>query len=127
MDITLTDMSEFAAAYLDDVVIFSDAWTKHLEHIRKVLDRLMELGLTVKKCKCQWAQGTCTYLGHVVGRGKVQPEICKVEAVKDFRHPQTKRDVRAFLGLAGYYRKFIGDFSQKSLHLSDATKKSSPE
>ena len=91
MDITLTDMSEFAAAYLEDVVIFSDTRTKHLEHIRKVPDRLMELGLTVKKCKCQWAQGTCTYLGHVVGRGKVQPEICKVEAVKDFRRPQTKR------------------------------------
>ena len=80
----------------------------------------------MKKSKCQWAQGTCTYLGHVVGRGKVQPEICKVEAVKDFRRPQTKIDVRAFLGFAGYYRKFIGDFAQKSLHLSDATKKSSP-
>ena len=62
MDITLT-VSEFKDAYLDDVVIFSDTWTKHL---RKVLDWLMELGLTVKKSKCQWAQGTCTYLGHVV-------------------------------------------------------------
>lgn len=82
MDIALTDMGEFAAAYLDDVVIFSDTWMTHVEHVRTVLDRLKELGLTVKHSKCQWAKGTCTYLGHVVGRGIVRPEDCKVKVVR---------------------------------------------
>ena len=68
----------------------------------------------------------CTYLGHVVGNGLVHPEPTKVEAVQSFPTLGTKTDVRAFLGLTGYYRKFIPGYATISLVLSDLTRKSSP-
>eukprot|EP00731_Ephydatia_muelleri_P026442 Em0018g542a len=70
----------------------------------RVLQKLREAGLTVKQ-KCQLAMSHCSYLGHVVGEGLVQPELSKVDAVKQFQVPTTKSAVRTFLGLTGYYRK----------------------
>ena len=69
----------------------------------------------------------CIYLGHVVGNGLVQPTECKVEAVKTFKQPKTKKDIRSFLGLCGYYRKFIPNFSSIATSLSDLTRKSMPK
>ena len=68
----------------------------------------------------------CTYLGHVVGNGLVRPEATKMEAVQLFPTPGTKTDVRAFLGLTGYYRKFIQGYATISSVLSDLTRKSAP-
>jgi hypothetical protein len=65
----------------------------------------------------------CSYLGHVVGGGKVGMDIAKTEAIRNFHRPRTKKDVRAFLGLAGYYRRFIPDFSTITAPLSDLTRK----
>ena len=76
-----------------------------------VLDKLREAGLKVKERKCTFGSSSCIYLGHVVGNGLEQPMECKVEAEKTFKQPRTKKDVRSFLGLCGYYRKFIPNFS----------------
>ena len=67
-----------------------------------------------------------TYLGHIVGSGLVRPEPAKIQAVKDFPVPQTKKQVRIFLGLAGYYRRFIPDYSSISAPLTDLTRKVAP-
>ena len=64
----------FCAAYLDDVVIFSETWTEHLTHLEQVFVGLEEAGLTVKASKCQIGMRECVYLGHVVGNGCVRPE-----------------------------------------------------
>ena len=97
-----------------------------MEHIRKVLQRLREAGLTVKPKECQFGMKYCTYLGHVVGGGAVRPEASKVEAVEQFKVPEIKRQVRAFLWLTGYYRKFIPNYATIAAPLTDLTRKSAP-
>ena len=126
MDGLLAGCSGFAAAYLDDVVIFSTDWGDHIRHIHSILGKLREAGLTIKPKKCQFAMDQCTYLGHVVGNGEVRPDKSKIQAVKDFPTPATKRQVRAFLGLTGYYRKFIADYAELAVELTDLTKKDAP-
>lgn len=123
MDQVLKGLDNFAAAYLDDIIIYSQSWTEHVSHLRRVLDALRSGKLTVKLRKCQLGMEECRYLGHVVGNGKVRPGMDKLEAVKTFPTPQTKKEVRGFLGLTGYYRRFIPDYSSIATPLSDLTRR----
>ena len=109
MDRLIEGLEDFTAAYLDDLVIHSDNWAEHLQHIQCVLHKLQEAGLTAKPAKCQIAMAQCTYLGQIVGGGKVCPETDKLEAVKGFPVSITKKQVRSFLGFTGYYRRFMPD------------------
>ena len=111
MDGLLNGLHDFTVAYLDDIVLHSNTWENHLNHMEIVFDKLREAELKVKERKCTFGSGSCIYLGHVVGNGLVQPMECKVEAVKTFKQPKTKKDVRSFLGLCSYYQKFIPNFS----------------
>ena len=126
MDKVLQGLQDFSAAYLDDVIIFSENWKQHLQHLRQVLQSFRDAGLTVKAKKCQFGMAQCTYLGHVVGSGAVCPDPAKTEAVKSFPLPHTKKQVRAFLGLTGYYRRFIPNYSSVAVPLTDLTKKDAP-
>ena len=126
MDLLIDGCQDYAAAHLDDLVIFSSTWEEHLQQLQEVLQRLRRAGLTAKPSKCQFAMKQCLYLGHIVGNGTVRPELNKVESVRTFPVPRTKRQVRAFLGLTGYYRKFIPDYAAIAAPLSDLTKKSAP-
>ena len=85
-----------------------------------MLEKLRESGLTVKERKCTFGSGSCEYMGHVVGNGTVRPMDCKVASVKDFNVPQTKQKkyMRSFLGLCGYYRKFMPNFSTMATPLT---------
>ena len=123
MNHVLRECQDIAGAYIDDVVIFSHGWGEHLEHLREVFSQLQLAGLTVKLKKCQFGQEKVHYLGHVIGGGEVQPEPVKVRAVKEYPIPATKKDVRAFLGLVGYYRRFIPQFASIAAPLSDLTRK----
>ena len=115
-----------ALAYIDDVVIHSETWSQHLEDLAMTLRRLQEAGLTVKKRKCCFAGATVSFLGHVVGKSEVRPQDAKITAIKTYQLPKTKKDLRAFLGLVGYYRKFIPNFSSRSANLTDLTKGNNP-
>ena len=126
MDIILDDTGDYAAAYLDDVVIHSRSWSEHLHHVTEILRRLDRAGLTVKPKKCQFAMSQCSYLGHNVGNGEVRPEQSKLQAINEFPTPTTKKQVRAFLGLTGYYRKFIADYAKTAMVLTDLTKNDAP-
>ena len=97
-----------------------------MQHLSAVLSRLREIGLTAKPTKCVWASASCTYLGHVVGRGQVQPVDSKVTAVRNFVRPVSKTDIRSFLGMTGYYRKFVDDYAGHSKALTSATRKTEP-
>ena len=127
MDSLLHRDKEYSQVYIDDIAIFSDTWEEHCHHISLVLGRLKEAGLTANPKKCLWAQTEVEFLGHVVGKGKVCPADLKVQAVKDFPMPRTKKGVRQFLGLAGYYRRFIPKFAEHSFHLTEATRKTAPD
>ena len=126
MNTVLADISVFSTAYLDNVSIFSNSWKDHLVHLDEVLSRLERAGLTVKVSKCRLGCQECQYLGHDIGNGRVRPEQNKIKAVQNFERPKKKKDVSAFLGLAGYYRKFISRFSETAIP-SDATKKDAPD
>ena len=95
MDSLIHGAHDFTAVYLDDLVIYSTTWEDHLYHLQTVLLRLRKAGLTAKPSKCQYGMQQCVYLGFTVGGGILKPEGGKL---------QTKRDVRAFLGITGYYR-----------------------
>ena len=99
-----------AAAYLDDLVIYSSTWEEHLTQLRAALNSLHSAGLTVKPSKCQFGMSRRTYLGHVVGGDHVCPDHSKIRCVESFATPTEKKQVRRFLGLTGYYRKFIPDY-----------------
>ena len=126
MDSLLNGAGSYSAAYLDDLVIYSGNWQEHLQHLREVLQRLREAGLTAKPAKCQFGTNSCVYLGHIVGGGEVRPEAAKIQAVANFPQPTTKKDVRAFLGLTGYYRRFVPDYAAIALPLTDLTRKAAP-
>ncbi|XP_078232769.1 uncharacterized protein LOC144583210 [Pogona vitticeps] len=123
MDQTLAGLSDFTVAYIDDIGIFSNTWEDHLIHLELVLQRLSAAGLTVKASKCQLGSPEIKYLGHMVGGGVIKPLEAKIEAVRDWPRPNTKKKVKSFLGLVGYYRKFIPRFSEMAAPLTDLTRK----
>lgn len=123
MDIVLAGTESYAAAYLDDIVIYSATWGEHVEQLQEVLRRIKQAGLTIHPQKCAIAQEEVRYLGHVLGRGVIRPQQDKVEAVQNCQRPQTKKAVRSFLGLVGWYRKFIPDFASRAAPLTDLTRK----
>ena len=90
----------------------------HCKDIDTVLGRLREAGLTANTSKCKWGQTKCEFLGHIVGEGKITPAESKVKVIRDFGQPKTKRQVRKFLGLTGYYRKFVPNYAEHSFHLT---------
>ena len=126
MDQLLRGAKEHAAAYIDDLVIYSQTWEEHICHLRAILTWLRAAKLTARPEKCQLGMRHCTYLGHVVGCGLVRPEHSKIEAVKSFPVPLTKKDVRSFLGLTGYYRKFITNYASLVAPLTDLTQNAAP-
>lgn len=118
----LNECEEFAIPYLDDIAVYSSTWEDHLKHLEQVLRRIERANLTLKPSKCRFAQDKVQYLGHVVGQGYRKPAQLKVRAVQTFSTPTTKTDVRAFLGLAGYYSRYIPMFSVIAAPLTDALK-----
>ena len=127
MDQILHQDKDASVVYIDDIAIFSPTWEAHCQDIDRILGRLKGAGLTANVKKCMWGQTHCEFLGHLVGGGMVSPADLKVGAVRDFCQPQTKRHVRQFLGLTGYYRKFVRNYAEHSFNLTEATKKSAPE
>lgn len=109
------------------IVIYSETWEEHLQHIRLTLQRLREGNLTAKPSKCQFGKKECIYLGHKIGNGEVKPDQEKISAVTSYPEPKTKKQVRGFLGLTGYYRKFIQNYAEKAAPLTDLTKKKLPD
>uniref|UniRef100_A0A9J8C7I0 Gypsy retrotransposon integrase-like protein 1 n=1 Tax=Cyprinus carpio carpio TaxID=630221 RepID=A0A9J8C7I0_CYPCA len=127
MDVILRPHQAYAAAYIDDVVIHSETWEDHLERLRRVLLELRRAGLTANPRKCHLALSEAKYLGYQVGRGLIRPQEKKVAAFLSAPRPTSKTQVRAFLGLAGYYRCFIPNFSSLASPLTDLTRKGQPE
>ena len=126
MDRVLRPHQQYAAAYLDDIVIHSETWEDHGPRVEAVLQALREAGLTANPTKCHLGVEEANYLGHVVGRGCIRPQARKVESIGTWPQPSTKRQVRTFLGLVGYYRQFIQDFATRAAPLHDLTKKTQP-
>ncbi|GFU88066.1 retrovirus-related Pol polyprotein from transposon 297 [Trichonephila clavipes] len=118
----LNGLESFVVPYLDDIAIFSDTWESHIKHMETVLQRIKRAKLTIKPSKCKFAQQNVKFLGHIVGQGFRTPSEIKVQAVLEFPTPRTKTQIRAFLGIAGYYQKYTNLFSVIAAPLTDALK-----
>ncbi|XP_038057353.1 uncharacterized protein LOC119728962 [Patiria miniata] len=112
--------------YIDDILVYTETWEDHMVTLEEVLQRLRNAGLTARPTKCCIGFKSLKFLGHTIGEGIVKPHQDKVDQVLKAERPRTKKQVRSFLGLVGFYRKFIPNFSAIAAPLSDLTKKGNP-
>ena len=126
IDKVLTGCSEFAMGYLDDIIIFNRSEEEHLVHLEKIFRRLQEFGLKMKREKCAFFKKHIQYLGHLVSEKGFEPLPEKLEAIKKMPAPTTSKEVKQFLGLIGYYRKFVPRFSDISRPLTKLTRHDTP-
>ena len=123
MDKMLSGATEFAKTYIDDIVVLSACWRDHLTHLEEVLKRLKDAGLTANHSKCDWGKSEREYLGHVVGSGKTSVPQVRVADLRNFKRPGKKKQLKSFLGLVGFYRRFIQDFGKLAQPLYSAIKR----
>ena len=99
------------------------SWNEHLVHIEAVLGRIREANLTLNLRKCVFANAVVDFLGHCVGLNVVKPRAKKVEALLHFPQPNTRKQLQSFLGLAGYYRRYLPHYADVTLALTSLLKK----
>jgi len=95
--------STFLKVFVDDLNVHSETWEEHIQHLDAVLCKLREVNLKFNPSKCCFAAKTITFLGHVVSKEGIQPDLRKIEAVLHFPTPKDVTSIRSFLGLIGYY------------------------
>ena len=122
IDNVLQGCSKFAMGYLDDIIIFSRMEEEHLENLEKIFRKLREYGLKMKREKCNFFKKHLQFIGHLVSEEgfKLLPE--KIKSIKKMPQPKTAKEVKQFLGLAGYYRKFVPSFADLSGPLKHLTR-----
>jgi hypothetical protein len=108
----MPELDKFVIVFIDDILIYSENEEDHTEHLRIVLTRLREHQLYAKFSKCEFWLKTIPFLGHVLSENGIFVDPSKVQEVMDWKSPTSVHEVRSFLGLAGYYRRFIPDFSK---------------
>jgi hypothetical protein len=111
---------------VDDVLIYSKNLPEHVEHLKQVFQILEQNKLYLKRSKCTFAQKTLEYLGHIISGGGVSTDPAKIAAVQQWPQPTNLKQLRGFLGLAGYYRKFIRQFGVISRPLTNLLRKNIP-
>ena len=126
MDRVLRPHKEYAAAYIDDIVIQSTTWELHLRHLDAVLGALRKANLTANAKKCRIGLGETEYLGFTIGRGCVKPQARKVERIREWPRPVTKKQLKSYIGLISYYLKFIPHFATIAAPLHEMTRHVKP-
>lgn len=125
-DILKKALYKYCLVYLDDVIIYSSTFEEHLLHLAKVFKMLAKAGLKLKREKCAFARTSVGYLGHVVSNTGVRPDPIKVKAIVDFKTPGNVAQLKSYLGLTGYYRKYVRNYAQLTHSLTQLTKKDVP-
>ncbi|KAL0548949.1 hypothetical protein IC582_013427 [Cucumis melo] len=119
-------LDSFVIVFIDDILIYSKTEAEHEEHLHQVLETLRANKLYAKFSKCEFWLKKVTFLGHVVSSEGVSVDPAKTEAVTNWPRPSTVSEIRSFLGLAGYYRRFVEDFSRIASPLTQLTRKGTP-
>ncbi|KAK2452021.1 putative mitochondrial protein [Trifolium repens] len=116
-------LDKFVVVFIDDILIYSKSEEEHAEHLRIVLETLREKKLYAKLLKCEFWLKEVSFLGHVISNGGIAVDPSKVDAVLKWETPRSVFEIRSFLGLAAYYRRFIEGFSKLALPLTQLTRK----
>ena len=117
---------QICLVYLDDVIVFSETVDEHIERLEVIFQKLIKAGLTLKPKKCNFFRRQVPFLGHVVSAEGVSTDPEKVRAIQEWKVPKDLTDVRSFLGLCSYYRKFVPKFSEIAKPLTRLTEKDQP-
>ena len=112
--------------YVDDIMAHTLTWEGHLAALRDLFSRVSSAGLTIKPSKCMIGFQEIDFVGHLVGNGKLEMEEEKIDKIRNAPQPKTKKQVRSFLGLTGFYRRFIPGYAQIASPLTDLTKRGLP-
>ena len=123
MGLNPDDGPDFVSVYIDDVLVFSLTLEEHIKHLKEVITRLQEAGLKLKPTKCHFILEEVEYLGHVITPDGLKPAHKLTAAVVKFPVPRSVKEVRQFLGLSSYYRRFIPRFAQIAKPLHELTQK----
>jgi len=107
MDVVLCECDDFAKVYIDDVLVVSKTWDVHVRHLRCVFEALRQAGLMAKREKCVFGKRKLEFLGHVIGDGVVSVPEARVRVIREHPVPVTRKQLRGFLGLVGFYRRFV--------------------
>lgn len=113
----------FCFVYIDDIIIYSKSMEEHVQHLNQVLQRLREVNLKIQLDKTELFRKEVAFLGHVVSQRGIEPNPEKIKAVKEYPIPTTSKEIKQFLGLAGFYRKFIKDFAKIAFPMTRCLKK----
>ncbi|KAL0555978.1 hypothetical protein IC582_004481 [Cucumis melo] len=119
-------LDSFVIVFIVDILVYSKTEAEHEEHLRQVLETLRANRLYAKFSKCEFWLKKVFFLGHVVSNEGVSVDPAKIEAVTNWPQPSTVSEIRSFLGLAGYYRRFVEDFSRITSPLTQLTRKGTP-
>ena len=119
-------LDRFVVVFIDDILVYSETEEKHDEHLRVVLQVLRERQLYAKFSKCEFWLKEVTFLGHVVSAEGIKVDPRKIEAILEWKPPKSVTEIRSFLGLAGYYRRFVEGFSVLAAPLTKLIRKGAP-
>jgi hypothetical protein len=118
-------LRHFVLVFFDDILIYRKTWIDHLNHVDQVLRLLSQHQLFLKQSKFSFGATKVEYLGHLVGKDGVRVDLRKIEAMQDWSHPKTLKRLRGFLGLTGYYRKFVKNYGNIAAPLTALLNKNS--
>ena len=116
-------LDSFVVVFIDDILVYSKTREEHEEHLRIVLHTLRDRQLYAKLSKCVFWLEKVSFLGHVISQGGIAVDPSKIEVVLKWESPKSVFEIKSFLGLAGYYRRFIEGFSKLALPLTKLTRK----
>ncbi|WVZ51970.1 hypothetical protein U9M48_003067 [Paspalum notatum var. saurae] len=119
-------LDKFVVVFIDDILIYSKMEEEHEEHLRLVLQKLRDHKLYAKLSKCEFWLDQVPFLGHIVSKGGIIVDPSKISSVMDWKVPEVVKEVRGFLGLAGYYRRFIESFSRIAKPMTSLLEKGVP-
>jgi hypothetical protein len=119
----MQELDKFVVVFIDDILIYSKNPEYHAKHLYVILQRLRDHHLYAKFSKCEFWLNTVKFLGHTISDDGISIDPSKVQEVMDWKSPTSVHQIRSFLGLAGYYRRFIPDFSRIAKPMTELLKK----
>jgi hypothetical protein len=119
----MNELDKFVVVFIDDILIYSKSEAEHVKHLRIVLQRLRDHKLYAKFSKCEFWLDSVKFLGHTISRDGISMDPSKVQEVMDWKPTKSVHQICSFLGLAGYYRRFIQDFSRIAKPMTELLKK----